>query len=144
MTNEHGGFSQEALDSLNEIFGVDTIPTGNYRVKGNPFEWEANTHEKARFPGRVEGRVAFDVFDLQSDRKLGRVFASVTYEETWVEVNGKRFLDDATKIFLQAAKVFGTLKNHEETREALGKYSLNGYIKEIKGKSYLKSVKELA
>ena len=111
-----------------------TVPTGDYQIQGHPFDLEPDTRDPGQYkravPGRMTGRVRFDIYALDNPtQKLATVFADMSPEPHKIQTANGSFLDSASQLWLQAAKVFG-VKKHGEVREALGKYPVKGYIKE--------------
>jgi hypothetical protein len=107
-----------------------TVPTGEYRIQGQPFELEPDTREWSRNKGRIYGRVQAAVYDKTGATKLATVFFDVTPQATkFTTKAGKERLDTPSAIWLQASKAFN-LVNNRDIKDAIGQYPLMGYIRE--------------
>ena len=122
-------FIREANQFSNQ---VRTVPTGEYQIQGNSFEWEVDSRDPGQYkravPGRKYGRVRFDVY--RDGKKAATVFADISPVAHKIQArDGRSFLDTPSQLFGQIAKAFG-VKTVGEVRDGLPKYRLMGYIRE--------------
>ena len=112
---------------------VRTVPTGEYQLQGHSFELEPDSRDPGRYkravPGRMTGRVRFDIFEKGGSKKLASVFADVSPEKHYITGARGAFLDKPSELWGQAAKALDA-KTVGELRDRLAKYPVIGYVRE--------------